>query len=148
MIRVQSAGRPCDGCTKCCEGWLTGEAYGYDFSPGKKCIFLNKGCTIYPVRPDDPCKVFRCQWKINRSLPEWLKPDVSGVIVVKKTIEEFQYLHCVPTGVRVSDQVHTWAENYSMEHERNHIVVNDPLNVRVFSKNNIFKNLIRKYYKI
>ena len=60
------AERACDGCTRCCEGWLTGIAYGYEFYPGKKCHFLSsKNCTIYPIRPDNPCKTFQCQWKEN-----------------------------------------------------------------------------------
>ena len=148
MIKISSIGRACDGCTKCCEGWLYGTAYGYDFSPYKKCAFLNKGCSIYPLRPASPCKSFQCQWKANRSLPEWLKPDKSDVIILGKMLKEFKYLFIVPAGKKINTQVYEWAEKYSKENERNNTVISDESNYKIFSQNKLFKELAKKEYKV
>ena len=62
--------RECGTCTKCCEGWLTGEALGHNFYPGKPCHFLavNKGCTVYAKRPKDPCSSYKCAWLANEDI--------------------------------------------------------------------------------
>jgi hypothetical protein len=39
------------------------------------------GCSIYPDRPDEPCKRFKCVWLANDILPVWFRPDKSNVIV-------------------------------------------------------------------
>ena len=40
--------RNCNNCTKCCEGWLSGEVNGYSFYPGRPCHFMKcDGCSIY-----------------------------------------------------------------------------------------------------
>ena len=73
--------RQCNGCTACCEGWLTGEVYGHPFSPSNPCFYMTKGgCSIYKDRPEDPCKRFKCEWIENENYPAWLKPNESGVL--------------------------------------------------------------------
>ena len=148
MIKIKSVGRSCDGCTKCCEGWLFGTAYGYDFNPYKKCAFLNQGCTIYPMRPQDPCKSFECQWKVNRNLPEWLKPDKSDVIILKKYIDIFDYLMIFPTGKKISQKVYDWAEEYSKLDVKNHVVVSEQNTYKLFSKHKHFREIAKEKFKV
>ena len=40
---------------------------------------------MYDERPEDPCKTFRCQYLVDESVPEEMKPSRSNVIL---TIEE------------------------------------------------------------
>lgn len=144
MLVVKRVGRSCDGCNKCCI-WLTGSAYGYDFGNGKSCHFLRQNkCTIYPNHPVDPCQVFECQWKANRSLPEWLKPDKSHVIILKKYIDIFDYYMIVPAGKPISSQVIEWASNYSKEHIRNHVVIYIESKYFIYSQHNYFKEIADK----
>jgi len=140
-FKVKSIGRACAGCTKCCDGWLSGSAYGYKFDAKNKCVFMNKGCSIYPFRPDDPCKTFECQWKSNRALPEWLKPDKSGVILLKKYIDIFDYLMVVPAGKTIGKNIHDWAKQYSNENIRNHVVIGDGIKFDIYSKHRYFREL-------
>jgi hypothetical protein len=73
--------RECNGCTACCEGWLTGEVNGHKFSPSVPCYYkTSAGCSIYKDRPQEPCKSFSCDWIINESFPEWMKPTESGTL--------------------------------------------------------------------
>lgn len=72
--------RQCDGCTACCEGWLSAEALGKRFFPGQPCHWMGcNGCTVYEDRPK-VCSDFQCAWKDTHFLPEWFKPTESNVI--------------------------------------------------------------------
>ena len=108
-IPVVSDQRNCNGCTACCEGWLAGEAYGYGFWPGRKCHFLgDKSCTIYEQRPDYPCKQFKCEWLANKDFPEWLKPNLSKVIIYEREIKEHKYWEVVETGEKMDATILSW----------------------------------------
>ena len=52
--------------------------------PGKPCRHLQGGCcSIYPDRPDNPCRNFDCGWKMpNSPMPDDMRPDQCGAIVV------------------------------------------------------------------
>jgi len=80
--------RSCGECAKCCEGWLSGTAYGHAFSPGRPCFFLEKTCSIYQDRPVDPCRNYRCSWLSEELFPMWMKPSLANVIITKKDDEE------------------------------------------------------------
>lgn len=83
--------RACDGCTKCCEGWLAGTIHGKNMFPGRPCHFMGKaGCTIYADRPENPCKTFECEWLTNPELPEWAKPAQCNAIIHRKTWRDAQ----------------------------------------------------------
>ena len=93
--------RSCGTCTKCCEGWLHGEVNGQQFYPGVPCVYLAGNCTIYKNRPENPCKAFVCEWLADTSIPEWMKPDRSQVILIRhedsvEMIECGQLLHAQP----------------------------------------------------
>ena len=114
LVFEKSQGRDCNKCTKCCDGWLSGTAHGYDFSPGNPCRFVIRGgCNIYPVRPENPCKTFQCHWKQNTRIPEWMKPDSSQVIILARYLDQKRYLRLFNTGRWPDDRVFEWAEEYS-----------------------------------
>ena len=107
--------RDCEGCTKCCEGWLWSEAYGHKFWPGRPCHFMcEKGCSIYENRPVDPCKNFKCEWLTNSDIPEWMKPSVSNVIICKRIennnelLEFTEVLEFIEAGSRLDPRVLSW----------------------------------------
>jgi len=87
----------------CCKGHLTGSAYGFEFGPNKPCHFLrDNGCKIYPNRPDNPCKSFKCEWKVNHKIPEELRPDKCKAIFVKRMVEGKIRLDVVEAGEPLS----------------------------------------------
>ena len=106
--------RSCDGCTSCCEGWLWGSAHGHNFYPGRPCHFMGKsGCSIYENRPEDPCKTFKCMWLLNDSVPEWLKPNLSKVIIVERNNDECgYYIEVFETGQKIDSTVLSWIFGY------------------------------------
>ena len=124
MIEAKTITRSCGSCTKCCEGYLIGSAYGFQFKENQPCAFLSKqGCSIYPVRPAHPCKSFQCEWTINFKIPEWLQPNRSHVIMSMRTIGDYTFLMLVPAGQPISQQVHEWAEKYSKQDIKNHVLI-------------------------
>lgn len=76
--------RPCGDCSLCCDGWVKTQVLGHDIDLDKPCPFSSgQHCTMHDTRPDDPCRVFFCGWAEPESeLPDWMKPDQSGVIVL------------------------------------------------------------------
>ena len=137
-------GRPCDGCTKCCEGWLKTNIYGHEVKRFQPCIFLGKsGCNIYNVRPDDPCKIFVCEWKADLNIPEWLKPDKANVIIIKQRLGDFYYDVIVTAkGPVISEEVHKWADEFSKTRNYNIAIYDDLVaNYTIYSSNEEFKKL-------
>jgi hypothetical protein len=106
---IQQYKRNCDGCTKCCDGWLAANIHGYNMYPGKPCHFVKKdGCGIYNKRPKEPCKIFKCEWLTDLTIPEWLHPKNSGVIILKKNVDNIHYLQAVEAGKKLSVETLNW----------------------------------------
>ena len=106
IFSIVKQNRTCGDCTKCCEGWLTGEIHGFKMYPGRPCHFVGEGCcSIYNERPETPCKTFSCAWKENVILPEWLRPDKSNVILVLIEQENFKYVKAIETDFDMSSPV-------------------------------------------
>lgn len=109
--------RECGTCTKCCDGTVNGEIYGHKMFPGTPCHFiaLGSGCTIYEDRPETPCKNFRCRWLDDESIPEWMKPNISSVIIIEKEISGIPYIQMVsdihPPSVEVLSWFFTWGKS-------------------------------------
>lgn len=94
--------RGCGDCSACCQGWL--EDKDLDMYPGKACAHhCDTGCSIYPDRPETPCRTFRCGWLDNDvDYPDDFRPDLSGVIVMEdRPWEQWLVLHAVPVGPSV-----------------------------------------------
>jgi hypothetical protein len=113
--------RQCGNCTKCCEGYLSGEALGYKFYQGKPCHFVSigRGCTVYDKRPNDPCIVFKCEWLINKDVPEWMKPSDIKSIFISQKLNEITYYALVEAGDKLDSAVLTWCIKYALEHKLN-----------------------------
>ena len=104
--------RSCEGCTACCEGWLSANIKGEEMFPGKPCQFVEQGvgCTIYKDRPKDPCKQFQCMWRSTDSsvMPDEFKPSEVGSIVTVSDIDGIPYHNLVECGVKPQPEVISW----------------------------------------
>lgn len=75
--------RHCGNCSACCSGVLRLEVEGNPIYPGHPCRHCRGiGCGIYTSRPE-VCRNFVCGWlQGDSSLPRWLRPDRSGIILL------------------------------------------------------------------
>jgi uncharacterized cysteine cluster protein YcgN (CxxCxxCC family) len=113
--------RSCGTCTKCCEGYLSGEALGHTFYPGKPCHFIaiGTGCTVYDNRPKEPCVSYKCLWLTNEDMPEWMKPsDINSIIDIRH-IDVYQYLNLKEAGSSVQARVLSWFFKYALSKNLN-----------------------------
>jgi hypothetical protein len=128
-------GRPCAGCTKCCQ-WLVAEVAGHKFGDGTPCYFLrDQGCGIYESRPIG-CRSFQCLWKIDLNIPEWLKPNLVDVIMKTERLGTFEYVSISFAG-NPDPRVFDWARE---QKDMNFIIWNTK---KVISNNEEFKNFYR-----
>lgn len=112
--------RLCGNCTKCCDGYLHGEAYGKKFFKGTPCHFVSeKGCSIYKDRPFSPCQTYSCVWLHDKYLPEWLKPSLSNVIVSKRNEKDFDFIEVIEAGKIIESNILIWLIDYSLEYKIN-----------------------------
>lgn len=102
--------RSCEGCTKCCEGWLPAEINGTMMYPGKPCDFVQVGvgCSIYKNRPKEPCKVFECSWKASDFVPMEFSPKSTGQIISTQFVENIPYMSMAYAGQVVSAEMLSW----------------------------------------
>lgn len=132
--------RECGTCTACCQGWLRGTVRGHEMYPGKVCHFLGcDGCTDYENRPQSPCKDFECVWLNNNNIPEWMKPELSKVIIKEMEYEyqihqqslgtaswvmeneasmvnKVKFWYVTEMGETISGPVLNWLVQFSLEH--------------------------------
>jgi hypothetical protein len=113
--------RSCDGCTKCCEGWLSADIYGEEMFPGKPCRFVEKnvGCSIYDDRPKDPCKNFMCFWRAEDTVPLEFKPSEIGSLITSQDVEGIEYYSLVECGVKLDSQMLSWFVTYCLSNQIN-----------------------------
>lgn len=132
----------------CCQGWLTGEAYGHRFAPGRPCGWLQpRGCSIYEHRPANPCQSFLCEWKRQPTIPDSLRPDLVGVIMVARVHAGREYIRVIESRGPVPDRIHEWAQTHSQQHSSN-IVIPVTGGVRVYSSDPVFCSTIGEVYQI
>lgn len=107
--------RECGTCNKCCEGWLTGEAHGKPFWPGRPCHFLTAGkCGIYKTRPDSPCKSYHCLWLVDEEVPGWMKPDEVNAILTVREVNGTSFLDLTEAGEKLRSEVLSWAVMFAL----------------------------------
>lgn len=125
-------GRSCDGCTKCCEGYLRADIklsdgrtswMGQEDPSGKlhPCGFLNagKGCGAYKERPISPCQLFKCDYLTDETMPESFKPSNSHTIFSTRTIKNIQYTMLIEAGRKMDSEVLSWAISKHLEEGTN-----------------------------
>ena len=111
--------RSCDGCAKCCEGWLQGEAHGHKFYRGRPCFFLNKTCSIYETRPENPCRSYKCGWLDEMQFPEWMKPDLVNVIINRAENNGIKYYVLIEAGSLLDVKVLNWMIQWALNYNKN-----------------------------
>ena len=111
--------RSCDGCAKCCEGWLSGEAYGHAFYRGRPCFFLNKTCSIYDKRPESPCRTYKCGWLEEETFPHWMKPDLVNVIITKRFHKNFEFYTITEAGSILDSKTLSWLIQWALKNRKN-----------------------------
>ncbi len=113
--------KSCDGCTKCCEGYLSATIHGNKMFPGTPCVFVEQGigCKEYETRPYNPCVVFQCEWRRNPYFDEWLAPIKTDVIFVRQVNNGFEYIQIAEAGKPASQEVIAWAKEYAEKHKMN-----------------------------
>lgn len=112
--------RSCDGCTKCCEGWLEAEIYGIPMYPGRPCHFKsNSGCSIYENRPESPCKEYQCMWLTSSEIPEWMKPNEINTIVSKRQQGNISWIEIREAGSILDSSVLSWFVVYCFKNNIN-----------------------------
>lgn len=124
LSKPPSAARECHPCTACCDGWLEinvpGVAHAWKDHP---CSHrTDAGCGIFG-RKDRPqlCEKFLCAWRVKGSpFPEWMRPDLSKVIVIlnRFTWQGMQVDIAVPVGRVVTPQVLAWLKRFAEINQR------------------------------
>jgi len=72
-------GRECGACTACCFE-ITIDDPQLKKPPRQTCVHcVVDGCGIYESRPED-CRSWFCAWRRIADLPEYLRPDSSGLL--------------------------------------------------------------------
>lgn len=113
--------RSCGDCTKCCEGWLAGNALGHSFYKGKPCHFISigKGCSVYEDRPKDPCQSYKCGWLESEEIPEWMKPNEINAIIDIRNEDGIEYICVTETGQKLDSKVLSWLFLYAVSKGKN-----------------------------
>jgi len=111
--------RKCGECSKCCEGWVHGQIFGVPFYKGRPCFYLEKGCTIYKQRPENPCRIFKCVWLGEEVMPMWMRPDLIDVIVVKRLREGIEYYKLIEMGKKLDSAVLNWFVMWAISEGKN-----------------------------
>jgi len=122
-------GRSCEGCTKCCEGWLTADIVFdrkllpllpddgrikdrlvHRMEPGNPCLFVekDKGCNSYAARPYNPCVQFRCHYLVDKAVPESMKPSKSNVILSVEEIDGEEFIRATEAGKKMEAEHALW----------------------------------------
>ena len=105
-IKIELNERKCGECSACCQGHLTGTAHGIPFGPNKPCQFVGgNGCMIYSYRPYDPCITFKCEWKINKDIPDEYRPDKCKAIFMHREVKGKLWLQVAEAGRPLSADV-------------------------------------------
>lgn len=97
------ANRSCGDCTACCTV-LTVDTPDFKKPPETPCIHLSsRGCGIHAVRPDI-CRTWFCVWRRVAALPDWARPDRSGLLVSVNFVREPRNcLEAVSINIRAID---------------------------------------------
>jgi uncharacterized cysteine cluster protein YcgN (CxxCxxCC family) len=107
--------RECGGCTKCCEGWLSGSINGHSLFKGRPCFYLNTKCTIYEDRPKHPCRDFECVW-LNQTevFPEWMRPDLVNAIITRLKFHDIFYYEITEAGSTLDSKTLSWLVQWAL----------------------------------
>ena len=105
--------RECGACTACCEGWLPDD--NLDMHPGQPCRHCQRGgCAIYDRRPENPCRTFKCAWLEDKALPDKMRPDRCGAIVLSgRNWRDWEVIRATPVGRVIPDDTIKWLREHT-----------------------------------
>jgi hypothetical protein len=78
-------------------------------------------CSIYPERPQHPCREFVCGWLVASSpLPDWMRPDQSDMIMLAANFfwRGLPVDVVVPVGERPKKKALDWLTRFCTENRR------------------------------
>ena len=115
--------RTCNTCTMCCQGYLKVQVFDQNLHSGIGCKFLKElGCSVYHSRPD-VCREFKCSYIYDRSVPEWLKPEFSKVIMLWRYYEDLLVLEVIECGEKMSENVLQWLLEKFLDNKLQNILI-------------------------
>lgn len=122
----KSVARNCGDCTACCEGWLHADVkignIEYKVRPGNQCPKIkDHKCSIHNSvdRPEHPCRDYSCVWLNNKDIPDYMRPDMSGIILTDKVFKNLPYIQMVETGRKVDSTILAQVIQYSFLNGKN-----------------------------
>lgn len=142
--------RSCGSCTMCCSGHFglicNGEVIQ---SKGKPCKYLSEhdSCVIYSNRPEC-CKIFMCLYRQDTSVPEWLKPNNSQVIMAERYIDNIKYLEVFECGAGLPDNLVEWIYMRHIEKKQNVIISYNNLFYLLVSNTDPYDATVEFYSKL
>lgn len=87
---------------------------GQEVKIGSPCRFIkNQGCSIYAAGRPSGCVTFQCAWLEDESVPDWAKPEASGILIAAIPATDRQYLIIVPAGSQITAEYRQWALDYA-----------------------------------
>ena len=91
----KAPGKSCGSCTMCCKSL---EIDHFKKPMGVMCSHCvnNNGCTIYDTRPD-VCREFLCEWIMDRTMSQVLRPDKIGTIFMEDPDNDDYQAVCDPS---------------------------------------------------
>lgn len=114
--------KECGDCTSCCDGHIIGTSHGNRFGYRKPCVFLvSKICSVYKDRPKS-CHDFQCGWTQNL-FPEWMKPNLCGVMVSIEINNDIQFLRVVELQELIDYAVYAEIEKFCSENNTYYVKV-------------------------
>jgi Fe-S-cluster containining protein len=91
------------------------DIYGQELKVGSPCRYLKagQGCSIYSEKRPQICSSFKCVWLEDASVPDWIKPETSGMIsfIDKKD----KMLATVPAGGKMTAEYRAWTRAYAKQ---------------------------------
>jgi len=100
---------------------------------------------IYLTRPKDPCVSFECEWKRNAGIPEWIKPNLSNIIIVQRYVETIPYWGVSEAGKTDKEKIEQWLNEHHKQTQKNIVLWSDPTS-KIFTKDSVFVKKIQEKF--
>ena len=65
------------------------------------------------------CRAFECGWLQDPRIPEWLKPELSNVIIAYPVIDDIPYMSVLESGESISASTLSWVILFALENSYN-----------------------------
>ena len=112
--------RECGQCTECCIGALSVTIEGIPVTKDNPCKYCDNGCTVHDAQPEKVCSEFHCGWIMDEQLPDDMRPDLSGAIMLQA---KYFWMSrpvdmAVPTGIEIPSRTLRFIQHYSKNENR------------------------------